>query len=123
MSFFEAVKSVFTQYVGFSGRARRSEYWWYTLFLFIVGFILGLIIGITGNQNMNYLILVFELAVFLPTLSVSVRRLHDTGKSGWWVLLSLIPVIGSIILIIFYVMDSEPGSNQYGPNPKAEYAM
>ncbi len=116
MSFVEAIKSVFTQYVGFSGRARRSEYWYFTLFYAIVD---GVLTGL-GQASSAFSVIagIFALAVLLPSIAVSIRRLHDIGKSGWWLLISLIPVIGAIILIVFACKDSEPGDNAYGPNPK-----
>lgn len=124
MSFIESIKSVFSQYVGFSGRARRSEYWWFALFVFIIEFVLAFLGKMNGAgdiQGMNIFTIltgIFCLAIFLPSLAVTIRRLHDTGKSGWWVLLYLIPVIGEVIILIFCLFDSEPGVNKYGPNPK-----
>ncbi|SDR88418.1 Uncharacterized membrane protein YhaH, DUF805 family [Paraoerskovia marina] len=111
MSLVESVKSVFSKYATFSGRARRSEYWWYSLVIFI----LSAIVGGIGNDILTF---VFSLVILVPTLAVGVRRLHDTGRTGWWILIGLIPVIGTIVLIIFFVQDSESGSNQYGPSPK-----
>lgn len=120
MSFLEAVKSVFSQYVGFSGRARRSEYWYFVLFNIIVSVILNVI---AQMADISFLPGIWSLAILLPSLAVCMRRLHDIGKSGWWVLLSLIPVVGQIILIIWYCKDSMPGDNQYGPNPKDTFYM
>ena len=116
MSFVDAIKSVFTQYVGFSGRARRSEYWYFVLFNFIVSFVLSFL----GNYVGFFSILgtIWSLAVLLPSLAVCVRRLHDIGKAWTWILLGLIPVVGQIILIVFFCQDSQPGENQFGPNPK-----
>ena len=116
MSFVEAIKSVFSQYVGFSGRARRSEYWYFVLFEAVISSVLS---GL-GQKVAAFSVIggIFALAVLLPGLAVCIRRLHDIGKSGWWILLSLIPVVGGIILIVFACKDSEPGDNQYGPNPK-----
>ena len=109
-------------YADFNGRARRSEYWYFVLFNFIVSILIGLLLGvIAGVLNVPalvYLAYLWSLAVFIPSLAVSVRRLHDIGRSGWWLLLSLIPLVGAIILIIWYCTDSQPGANQYGPNPK-----
>lgn len=109
-------------YADFTGRARRSEYWYFVLFNFIVSILIGLSLGvIAGLLNVPalvYLAYLWSLAVFIPSLAVSVRRLHDIGRSGWWLLLSLIPLIGAIILIIWHCTDSQPGTNQYGPNPK-----
>lgn len=110
--FIDAVK----RYVDFSGRARRKEYWMYVLFYMIFAIAVGIVAGII---RMPLLTSLYSLALFLPTLGVSVRRLHDLGKSGWWFLLGLIPVIGGIILLIWFCTEGEQANNQYGPNPKA----
>jgi len=114
MNLQEAVRSVLSQYAGFTGRARRSEYWYWTLaylIAYIVAVILDSIIGI------QVFTIVLALAAIVPSIAVGVRRLHDTDKSGWWILIGLIPIIGTIVLIVFFVTDSGP-DNQYGPNPK-----
>jgi uncharacterized membrane protein YhaH (DUF805 family) len=116
MSFMEAVKSVLTNYVGFSGRARRSEYWFFVLF-FVLAVIVASVIG--GLIRFGLLGLLVELALLLPYLAVTIRRLHDTGRSGWWILIGLIPLVGAIVLIVFAVQDSQPAQNAYGPSPKA----
>lgn len=103
-------------YANFNGRARRKEYWMFILFCIILAFITIIIDKMIGSPLVITAILV--LALFLPSLAVTVRRLHDTSKSGWWVLLQFIPYIGGIIILVFCVMDSTPGSNQYGENPK-----
>lgn len=118
MGFMDAVSAVYSNYVNFQGRARRSEYWWFYLFYIIVAVVFQVIMTTVSESFGGLLYLVFVLGSFLPMLAVSVRRLHDTGKSGWWVLLGLIPILGAIVLIIFYVGDSQPGANKYGPNPK-----
>lgn len=118
MSFTEAIRSVLNQYVGFSGRARRSEYWYWALFSIIIAVIASLLDRAAFSSNNSWFSYIVGLALFLPGLAVAVRRLHDTSRSGWWILLGLIPVIGAIILIVFYVQDSH-GDNQYGPSPKA----
>ena len=115
MSFTDAVKSVLSQYVGFGGRARRSEYWYFFLFYLIVDVVVMIVANVTG---LSWLTSILTLALFLPNLAVSIRRLHDIGKSGWFVLLTLIPIVGIILLIVWYCKDSMPGENQYGPNPK-----
>ena len=120
--------TVLKKYAVFSGRARRKEYWMFVLFNIIFSFALGLIDGIalsclgidTGSTKFGILGTIYSLAIFVPALAVAVRRLHDTNRSGWWLLIGLIPFIGAIILIIFFVMDSQPGDNQYGPNPKTD---
>ncbi len=112
---------VLKKYAVFDGRARRKEYWYFVLFNFIIGFVLGLIEGLAGiapGINYSVLSLIYALAVLLPGLGVGVRRLHDTGRSGWWLFISLIPFIGAIILLILMATDSQEGTNQYGPSPK-----
>jgi uncharacterized membrane protein YhaH (DUF805 family) len=103
-------------YANFNGRARRKEYWMFVLFNSILTVIAIVIDTMIGSPLVVTIILV--LALLLPNLAVTVRRLHDTSKSGWWVLLQLIPYIGGIIIFVFCVLDSTPGSNQYGENPK-----
>ncbi|MDD9271530.1 DUF805 domain-containing protein [Paenibacillus sp. GCM10023248] len=107
---------VLKNYVGFSGRARRKEYWMFVLFNLIISIGLAIIERILDIKSV--LTGIYSLAVLLPSLAVTFRRLHDTGKSGWWILIGLIPFIGSIVLIVFNCMDSEPNENKYGPNPK-----
>jgi uncharacterized membrane protein YhaH (DUF805 family) len=114
--------SVLRNYAVFTGRARRSEYWFFFLFNIIIAFVLGVLDGVmnlTIAQSTGVLGLIYALAVFIPGLAVLVRRLHDTGKSGWWVFIALIPIIGAIVLLVFLVLDSTPGDNQYGVNPKS----
>ena len=115
MTFGDAVRSVLTQYTGFSGRARRSEFWWYSLFAFVVYLVAGLI---DAALNTTVLGIVVGLGLVLPSLAVTVRRLHDTGRTGWWILIGLIPLVGAIVLLVFECTDSEPDPNSYGPSPK-----
>lgn len=111
---------VFKKYADFNGRARRKEYWMFTLFNFIVTVILlGIDSVILGSESgAGFLSGIYGLAVIVPSLAVLVRRLHDTGRSGWWVFINLIPFVGSIILLVFLVSDSAAGANEYGANPK-----
>lgn len=115
---------VLKKYAVFEGRASRSEFWFFILFSgiasIICGFLDQLIFPTTGNPETAILPLtsIYILAIFLPFVGVSIRRLHDTGRSGWWLLLGLLPVIGLIVLFAFYVTDSESGTNEYGANPK-----
>jgi uncharacterized membrane protein YhaH (DUF805 family) len=114
---------VIKKYVVFSGRARRKEFWMFVLFNVIISIVLGLIdklIGTDyGKNGGGVLSTIYSLAVLLPSLGVAWRRLHDTNRSGWWILIGLIPCVGWIILIVFYAMEGTPGDNQYGPDPKA----
>ncbi len=107
-----------SKYAQFSGRSTRQEYWMYVLVYVIIAIVLGVIEGVLHTR---FLGIVLTLALLLPSLSVSARRLHDTGRSGWWQLLNLIPLVGWIVLIVFLVQDSAP-DNQYGPNPKGGLA-
>lgn len=114
MGFSDAVSSVLGQYASFSGHARRSEYWLWALSSFIVAIVASIINLVIGNQIASVVVV---LALLLPNLSVGVRRLHDTGRSGFWWFIGFIPLIGGIVLLVFYVQDSHP-PNQYGPSPK-----
>ena len=121
---------VIKNYAGFGGRARRKEYWMFALFNLIFIVVAGIvdnILGTTfkmdmGGQSVNlhygYFYILYALAVLIPGLAVLVRRLHDVGKSGWMLLISLIPIVGAIWLLILIVTNSKPGENKYGPNPK-----
>jgi uncharacterized membrane protein YhaH (DUF805 family) len=108
--------AVLKNYAGFTGRARRTEYWMFVLFNLIITIVLD-VIG-TVIKLGNILGALYGLAVLIPSLAVGVRRLHDTGRSGWWLLIALIPLVGAIILIVFLATEGEPGENAYGPNPK-----
>ncbi len=112
--YFEVLK----KYAVFSGRARRKEYWMFLLFHIII-IALGVIESIVGTNSV--IALFYMLAILLPGLAVTVRRLHDTGKSGWWLLIGLVPLIG-IVILVFMVQDGQAGDNQYGPNPKVTTA-
>ncbi|MDO6568841.1 DUF805 domain-containing protein [Alteromonas sp. 1_MG-2023] len=107
---------VFRKYAVFSGRARRQEYWMFFLFNMIISFVLGFVEGLLGGPGVIGML--YSLAVLIPSIAVSVRRLHDTGRSGWWLLLVFLPLIGALILLVFMVLDGNEGSNEYGPNPK-----
>ncbi len=113
---------VLKKYAVFSGRARRKEYWYFFLFNVLITIVLLVIDGMTGTLNaeagIGLLGGIYALAVLIPALAVSVRRLHDTDRSGWWLLIMLIPLIGVIVILVFMVQDSKPGENQYGSNPK-----
>lgn len=120
----EYYMAVLRKYADFSGRARRAEYWMFALINLLISIGLAIIdtavLGMEGSVGV--LGSLYGLAVLIPSLAVGVRRLHDTNRSGWWLLIGLIPVLGAIVLIIFFVQDSDPGVNQYGPNPKESVA-
>ena len=116
---------VWRQFANFSGRARRTEYWMFYLFNIIIIMLLYiplLIAAFSRNEWLLYgtvfLLFIYGLAMFIPALAVEVRRLHDMGKSGWWIFISFIPLVGSIWLLVLLCMDSEPGTNKWGKNPK-----
>jgi uncharacterized membrane protein YhaH (DUF805 family) len=132
MSFADAIRTVYGKYVDFSGRARRSEYWWWTLYMLIVGGIvatieswLGLGFGTVESVDGAYmaayqggpLTAIWGLAHLLPGIGVAVRRLHDTDRSGWWLLIAFIPVVGILVLLYFYVSRGDAGQNRFGPAP------
>jgi uncharacterized membrane protein YhaH (DUF805 family) len=108
---------VLKKYAVFTGRARRKEYWMFFLFNVIISFAIGFIDGFIGA--MGILSIVYVLGTLLPGIGVAIRRLHDTDRSGWWLLISLVPIVGFIVLLVFLVSDSQPGENRFGPNPKA----
>ncbi|WP_040482134.1 DUF805 domain-containing protein [Luminiphilus syltensis] len=115
--YFEALK----KYAVFSGRSRRKEYWYFFLFNLIITLILGLaevFAGIAPETDQSVLAALYQLAVLLPSIAVGVRRLHDTDRSGWWLLIGLIPIVGVIVLIVFFVQDSSANGNRFGENPK-----
>jgi uncharacterized membrane protein YhaH (DUF805 family) len=109
--------AVIKNYAGFTGRARRTEYWMFTLISVIISIVLDVI---SYALKMGTLLGgLYGLAVLIPTLAVGVRRLHDTDRSGWWLLIGLIPLVGAIILIVFFATEGNRGENQHGPDPKA----
>ncbi|MFJ8860946.1 DUF805 domain-containing protein [Streptomyces sp. NPDC102451] len=107
--------AVLKNYAGFSGRARRKEYWMFALFNFIAAVVLGAI-GLAIDSQVPYYI--YLLAVLIPSLAVAVRRLHDTGRSGWWILIAFVPLVGGIILLVFLCLEGAHEANEYGANPK-----
>lgn len=121
--FLDVIKN---KYAKFDGRARRKEYWMFQLFYYlimaVVFLVFGMLTAVTGSEAFMTIALgiyfLFVLALLLPMLAVTVRRLHDIGKSGWWILISFVPYIGPIVLLVFCCLDSESGANKYGPNPK-----
>jgi uncharacterized membrane protein YhaH (DUF805 family) len=116
--YFKALK----KYAVFAGRARRKEYWFFALFNILISIVLTIIDVVTGTYNpkvhLGLLGGLYSLAVLIPGIAVSVRRLHDTNRSGWWLLIALVPLVGAIVLVVFLAQDSQLSDNQYGPNPK-----
>ena len=112
MNFGQAISACLSKYATFTGRARRSEYWWFFLFEFLM-----MAAASTINDKLSGLV---SLALLLPALAVGVRRLHDIGRSGWWLLLSLVPVIGWIVLLVWAVQKSDPDVNAFGPSTTTE---
>lgn len=114
---------VLRNYFGFSGRARRKEYWMFVLFNIIVSIVLLFADSMLGTMDAQsgwgVLSGIYSLLVLIPSLAVSVRRLHDLDRSGWWLLLALVPLIGGIVLLIWFCMDGTQGDNRFGPSPKA----
>jgi uncharacterized membrane protein YhaH (DUF805 family) len=123
MSWFLAV---LRKYATFSGRARRREYWMYLAVYVPLYALLLLVDALTGTFDMEsergFLSSLFLLATLLPSIAVAVRRLHDTGRSGWWLLLGIIPLLGTIVLLYFLIQEGDAGGNRYGPDPKASGA-
>lgn len=100
------------QYADFNGRAVRSQFWYFVLFSFIISFVLGIVDGMLfGRQILS---MIFNLAVLIPSIAIAVRRLHDLGKTGWWYLLIFVPLIGIIVLIVWFCMKGQTTKNQYG---------
>lgn len=112
MSFGQSVATVLSNYAVFRGRASRPEFWWYYLAYAIGALIIGIIDSLIGTNNI--LLALYILALFLPTLAVTIRRLHDSDKRGWWVLIQFIPIVGSIVMLVFLVTKGTPGDNRFG---------
>ena len=119
---------VLRKYAVFEGRARRKEYWTFSLVNILISIAIGFVTGFVGammglSQNVSTMLgLAYTAAVLIPSIAVWVRRMHDTGRSGWWWLIALIPIVGLIVLLVWAVQDSEPGTNGYGRNPKTSMA-
>ncbi len=112
--------AVLKNYVGFNGRARRTEFWMFFLFNLIISIVLQIIGLALKNQILLY---IYDLAVLIPTLAVGARRLHDTGRSAWWLLIGLVPLLGAIVVLALCLPAGQPGNNQYGPDPKLAPAI
>jgi len=120
MSFFEAIASVLTGYVNFRGRACRSEYWWFFLFFFLASIVIAAIEVAMGiDPDVGPFSTIFGLAMVLPGLAVGVRRLHDIDRSGWWLLVWFVPLVGFIIVLVWACKRGSPEANRFGPDPLA----
>jgi uncharacterized membrane protein YhaH (DUF805 family) len=127
MNFVEAVKSGYANYVNFSGRSQRSAYWWWMLFQIVVALVIALLEGggsfSRGAGSMEFAVVgglfstIWSLANIVPGIAVSVRRLHDLDKSGWWLLIGLIPLVGAIILLVWFCSRGTGGANRFGAGP------
>ncbi|MDO8149809.1 DUF805 domain-containing protein [Isoptericola sp. b408] len=134
MGFGTAVTTVLSKYATFSGRARRSEFWWWALFTVLLSIVVNSVVLATGGISVDPqtmlpvygptygLSIILSLAVLLPSLAVTVRRLHDTDRSGLWWFIGLVPFVGWIVLLVFTVQVGTPGANRFGPDPKAAVA-
>jgi len=116
MDFVTAVKTCMSKYATFQGRAARSEYWFFTLFMFVINLIASVIAGASLGV-LAVLPMILTIALFLPSLAVSIRRLHDLDKSGWWILIILIPLVGVLILLWWFCQRGSEGQNMFGSDP------
>ncbi|MBB4039546.1 uncharacterized membrane protein YhaH (DUF805 family) [Microvirga flocculans] len=116
MNFGQAVRTCLNNYANFSGRAQRSEYWYFFLFIVIANIATSILDAVLFDETPVFY-LVATLALLVPSISAGVRRLHDLEKSGWWLLIGFIPLIGAIILIVFFCQRGTVGPNQFGPDP------
>ena len=107
----------FRKYATFSGRARRAEYWSFSLVNIIIGVITYFTLGLEDGDPGVMVYGLYALVTFIPGLAVTVRRLHDSGRSGWWILISIVPLV-NLVMLYFMLVNSQPGDNEYGPNPK-----
>jgi uncharacterized membrane protein YhaH (DUF805 family) len=120
MGFGQAISAGFSNYVNFSGRACRSEYWYWILFIIIADIVAAVIDRALDMQLVTGL---FGLVTIIPNIAIAIRRLHDLDRTGWWILLSFIPLIGWIILLIWYVTKGTDGPNRFGPDPLGALAI
>ena len=115
VSFSEAILRGFSNYANFEGRATRAESWWWLLFTMFVGFVLSIADLVSG---IFILAMLFRLGTLLPSLAVGVRRLHDINRSGWWLLLGFVPLVGWLVLIVWAIKQGDLGDNRYGSDPR-----
>jgi len=118
--FLKALKN----YAGFSGRSRRKEYWFFILFYIIFFMVLAFLDGLLGTfsveTGIGVLTGIFILGMIVPNIAVTIRRLHDTDRSGWWILICFVPFVGGLVLLVFMILSGTQGNNQYGPDPISE---
>lgn len=118
MGFGEAVRTVITErYTDFGGRSRRSEFWWFALFYFLLMLVISLVIGSISEKLSSMLMFLIWLGLLIPYVAVGIRRLHDIDRTGWWILIGFIPIIGFFVLLYFFVQRGTPGTNRFGPDP------
>jgi uncharacterized membrane protein YhaH (DUF805 family) len=117
MSFTQAIRSGFANYFNFTGRAQRAEFWWWQLFTLLVAFGAGMVDG-AFNLNADVIAYLWALAILLPSLAVSVRRLHDTDMSGWWLFVMMVPFVGIVLLIAWFIGEGTLGDNRFGADPR-----
>ncbi len=117
MTFQQSVKTCLGKYATFAGRARRPEFWWFAMFCWLGALLTGAMDRLLFGPDFGLFGVVFGLAMVIPFIAAAVRRLHDTGRSGWWILIGLIPLLGTLVLIYFYVQPSTSGANEFGPEP------
>lgn len=117
MTFGTAIRTCFQKYITVEGRARRAEYWWFLLFAVLGNFVTSLVDQLVFGPEATILAPIFGLGILLPAVCVAVRRLHDRDMSGWWILLNLVPLVGSLILLAIYALPGSEGRNRFGPSP------
>ena len=113
MNFFDAIKSGFSGYFDFRGRSSRSEYWWFLLFFMVVSFVVPLL----DSTQSGLISILAVLGLYIPVLAVQVRRLHDINRSGWWILISFVPIVGAILLLVWHCSKGTQGDNRFGKDP------
>lgn len=132
MNFTDSIKQFFSRYTDFRGRTSRSGYWWVVLFLVLGSLVMWAVdmFLFEGrypqellDQGLGPVSLLFIAAVFIPNLALGFRRLHDTNRSAWWILIGLVPFVGAVVLLVFYLLPSTPGDNKYGPHPLADQGV
>ena len=117
-TFMGALKDGFARFVDFKTRSTRSQYWWFALWSFIISAVTGILDATLGMGDSGPISMLASLVLFLPSIAVAIRRLHDIGRTGWWMLLLFVPIIGWIVLLVFYCLKSEPAPNKWGPEPR-----